>query len=634
MSFLKKLSLYLDVSLRLGIGHSLYALWYKFSLKSGLRYFLCKLFCPKAPILNENDFYLGGDTFSLDTSHYPPKWKESLLLDAEKILNGNFRFFAYDWKELGVVPNWFLNPYTNKSLAKDLSHWTKISEFESDIGDIKCIWEVSRFEWVLTLARAYSLTRDKKYLTTLNKNIKNWIDANPVGMGPNWRCGQEVSLRCFHVLLSFLIIGDSEISKGLESLLLAHIERINFNINYALIQDNNHGTSEATGLYVIGMFLEHHGSEDRIRDRGKSLKNKGFKILEKLLLKLIRPDGSFSQYSTNYHRLMLDTLSVAEIFRKKYREVEFSPIVGERIKNAITWLSSFIDRESGDVPNLGANDGAMSCAMHSCDYRDYRPCVQLSSFLFNQTCPYVEGDYNEPLVWLGIKPERKESPLQDSDFLDGGYLIRRRKKQTLFLRLPTYKFRPSHCDAMHIDFWFEGENLLTDSGTYSYNDSSGVGSSLKSASAHNTIVFDNADPMPHISRFLYGEWLAGSSHIEKDSCEAKYRDYRGNSHVRKIEVHETGFHVRDKISGTFKLASMYWHLSDQYEWKLSSDKGNLGVFSSKLSIKVTGESIKSTSLISCPISLYYNQLSYSPALKVELSQGEVVTEVRISSEKI
>ena len=43
---------------------------------------------------------------------------------------------------------------------------------------------------------------------------------------------------------------------------------------------------------------------------------KGKKILEMLVRRLILSDGTFSQYSLNYHRLMLDSLNCCEFLEE------------------------------------------------------------------------------------------------------------------------------------------------------------------------------------------------------------------------------------------------------------------------------------------------------------------------------
>jgi hypothetical protein len=39
-------------------------------------------------------------------------------------------------------------------------HWADLKDFHPEAGDIKNIWEASRFEWVVTLARAYAISGD------------------------------------------------------------------------------------------------------------------------------------------------------------------------------------------------------------------------------------------------------------------------------------------------------------------------------------------------------------------------------------------------------------------------------------------------------------------------------------------
>ena len=77
----------------------------------------------------------------------------------------------------------------------------------------------------------------------------------------------------------------------------------------------------------------------------------------------------------------------------------------------------------------------------------------------------------------------------------------------LLFRYPNYQFRPSHSDALHIDFWLRGQNLFRDSGTYGYFSKDISDSYFESTEAHNTVQFDYRDQMPRLGRFLYGKWI-------------------------------------------------------------------------------------------------------------------------------
>src|SRR3546814_4964922 len=78
-------------------------------------------------------------------------------------------------------------------------------------------------------------------------------------------------------------------------------------MSYAVAQANNHATSEAAALFIGGSWLAANGSR-----AGESLVRRGRQHLEKQVARLVEEDGSFSQYSLNYHRVLLDTLSIVE----------------------------------------------------------------------------------------------------------------------------------------------------------------------------------------------------------------------------------------------------------------------------------------------------------------------------------
>lgn len=106
------------------------------------------------------------------------------------------------------------------------------------------------------------------------------------------------------------------------------------------------------------------------------------RLLEDRVGKLIDVDGSFSQYSTNYHRMMLDSLSIVEIWRRHLLLPEFSSLFYKRLGLAVNWLYQLVQLPTGYVPNTGANDGALLIPIEYVDPLDFRPCVQLSSILF------------------------------------------------------------------------------------------------------------------------------------------------------------------------------------------------------------------------------------------------------------
>ena len=90
-----------------------------------------------------------------------------------------FIIFLTKKKFVGEPPNWFLNPFKDKSFTNFRKHWSKLKDFDVNIGDIKNIWELSRLGWLGTLSQAYAITLDEKYLNKMNYWVEDWCKKNP-----------------------------------------------------------------------------------------------------------------------------------------------------------------------------------------------------------------------------------------------------------------------------------------------------------------------------------------------------------------------------------------------------------------------------------------------------------------------
>ena len=263
------------------------------------------------------------------------------------------------------------------------------------------------------------------------------------------------------------------------------------------------------------------------------------------MTRLVLDDGSFSQHSTNYHRLMLDTCSFAETWRRWFNQTPFSAPLYIRARAATAWLAALTDSNCGDAPNLGANDGACIFVMHALPYRDFRPSIQWASCVFDNKLLLIAGPWNEPLEWLALDSPSQHSIRSESRLMpSGGYAKLANNNSWVMLRLPTYRFRPSQSDALHLDLWAFGRNLVRDAGSYSYNAENGWLEYFGGVGSHSTIQFDGRDQMPRLSRFLFGEWLSiGDLEFDEEHnrCAARYRDFlgrytssRGMSHGNRL----------------------------------------------------------------------------------------------------
>lgn len=540
--------------------------------------------------------------------------------------NGKHTYFGIE-KDYLTIPNWHKS-CLNGELAPSDKSWHLIGDFNNQLGDIKGVWEASRFDWIICFAQQVT-TGDESALLKLNLWLTDWIENNPTYSGVNWKCGQEASIRVMHLALATLLLKQTKnTTPALLSLVKAHLKRISPTIIYAIAQDNNHGTSEAAALYIGGSWLALNGDNEGIK-----WQKQGLKWLENRAARLIEGDGSFSQYSVTYHRVMLDTYSLAEVWRQKHSLAPFTVDLYTKLKAATNWLYYFTNPSTGDAPNLGANDGARLIPLTGTDYRDFRPSVQLASALFlNKSAFVFSGEFNAPLKWLELKiPEQSILSKAPKDFTDGGYAYLTNQNADLYFNYPKFKFRPSQNDALHIDFWLDGQNIFRDSGTFSYNAGQKYIDYYGGVESHNTIQFDEHDQMPRLSRFLLGDWLKTS--IKKtlivtnteQTITAGYKDRFGCKHTRSIKLQPSLLTIQDVISGFNDKAVLRFRLAP-IAWKLVGNTISSEFCAINFSADVAIKRIEITTGFE---SRYYYQESEIPVLEIEVHEsGALTTEVK------
>ncbi|HEY8572883.1 heparinase II/III-family protein [Phenylobacterium sp.] len=522
-----------------------------------------------------------------------------------------------------ATPDWHVNPLTGQRVPDSARPWWAIPDFDPAVGDIKGIWELSRFDWVLALAQR-ARQGDSAALERLNGWLADWIEKNPPYRGPNWKCGQEASIRVLHLAMGDVVLGPVRAPQpAMVQLVRLHLTRIFPTTSYAIGQDNNHGTSEAAALFVGGAWLGAGGGRWEAKGRA---------MLEERIGRLVQEDGSFSQYSVNYHRLLLDTLCMVEVWRRRLELPGFSSRFYQRAAAATEWLHRITSPLDGDAPNVGANDGAKLLRLGDEPYRDHRPTVQLAAALFCAARAYPAGTWDGAAEWLGVKlPDGRLDAPQSHAGTDGGFAVLRRPPDVALLRYPRFRFRPSQSDLLHLDFWLDGENLLRDAGTYSYNTDPEWLNYFAGVEAHNTVQFDRRDQMPRLGRFLFGAWPESEivqPLVADDAMTAfgaTYTDARGARHERRVELSTGRLRVSDTLSGFKHSAVLRWRLAPG-DWILDG----LSVSNGRVSLHVESDTpAKRVELTKGYESRRYLERTELPVLEVEVAQsGTLVSEMR------
>ena len=175
----------------------------------------------------------------------------------QRLKNGEFLFFNAEYKKIGNNYNWISNPESGYNYP--LSHWLDINDFSSTAGDIKFVWEKSRFSYLCTIIR-YDYHFDEDCSEWVFKEIDSWIQANPVNLGPNYKCSQEISIRMLNWLFALYYyrfspsLTQDRFQKIMHSCFwqLSHVRQ---NIHFSRIAvRNNHAITESLMLYLGGVF--------------------------------------------------------------------------------------------------------------------------------------------------------------------------------------------------------------------------------------------------------------------------------------------------------------------------------------------------------------------------------------------
>jgi len=550
--------------------------------------------------------------------------KDRIVQIADNAIEGRIYCFSHWTADYGNPINWHINPVSGYEWPKD-KHWVDIEELSRVSGDVKYVWEASRFPQIFYFVRAYTITRDEKYAQAYWNQIEHWIKENPYQLGVNWKCGQEISFRTFawifglYAFLDSPHTTDTRIFMLIKNIYLNAI-RIEKNIEFAIkAVQNNHAISEAAGLFTVGILFPFFKDSERWLYKGK-------KYLEQEGLKQIYDDGSYIQHSTNYHRLMLQDYTwcyrLAEL-----SNISFSPKLTEKLKLAVDFLYQMQDETSGMVPNYGPNDGALIFPLSACDYLNYKPQLNTLNYILNGTKLYKPGKHEEDLLWFcGLNAVNSEAisaaTKTTKSFGVGGYYVIRGKNSFGMIRCTKYKHRPGHADMLHFDLWCNGVNVLTDIGSYSYNPEEKFKDYFSATINHNTITINNQNQTKKGPRFLTVDWPEGyvnafNVNDDKVIFSGYHNAYR-NIHKRNVEFRENCYIITDEIEnkeGSKINIKLNWNIGTEIE-KITDNKYRLIINDRKSLIMEITSSTKGN------ISIYYGNVD-KPAGWRSLYYGEM-----------
>lgn len=491
-------------------------------------------------------------------------------------LQGEYLLFSSIPAVFQKEEDWITHPKTGYRYDP-ARHWTRIPDMDPEAGDIKYVWERSRFHHIHAIMR-HDRQTGSDHSARVFGEMESWIRMNPLNCGPNYRCSQEISLRVFNWLgaLSFYRNSPAMTEARWQNLftsLFGQMHHVWKNISFSRIAvRNNHAITECLALYIFGTLFPGLPG-------GGIWKRKGKQWLEEEIRYQVFPDGTFLQFSMNYNRVLVQLFTLAIRFADRAGD-SFSDVFYSRAAATLRFLEFFCNEQGGHLPNYGANDGALFFQLARQDYRDYRPQLfALRCALGDEPVSFPE--WGGEALWFGSGTGKAEvsGPKEESGtalFPDGGYAGIRDSRSLTFFRSGRHRDRPSQADNHHLDIWVEGQNLLRDGGSYLYNAREEEIRYFFGTRSHNTLMIDRQDQMEKGPRFVWYRW-SQSHRLEitetRDSwkmegeIEAFSHVAPGIRHIRSVEKDKNSLNwtITDTVTGhENRELELLWHPAPEF----------------------------------------------------------------------
>lgn len=560
------------------------------------------------------------------------------------ILNNRISYFSHEPIALSGL-DFNYNPIEDIHVPAG-KHSSRYFSFDPAIGDLKKVWELNRFHWANPLVTAYILEGSEDLRKEIRDYYENalvtWLAQCPHERSVAWACSQEISIRCLNWLWAVWLLeikNEKVLSPLLNAIHLsaAHVFR---QIDFARAQRNNHAITESAFLLFFARFFPQQPEAAKYRSKGEE-------VLTECLEDQFFDDGGYIQNSHTYHRFALQSLCVAFPL---VENTGLKALLSKKMAASYRFLQAHVANEAGDFPNLGPNDGAMLYNFGGSSYRDLRP-------LLNGLSMILEGkiSYDDPVSMVDMiihqlvrdldspmKLPKKSMDITPRDiFPMSGQVILQDQVFKVFFRCADLTGRfPSSSDQLHVDIWYKGKNVLTDTGSWEYYNSLHPEhfTLLLTTMAHNTVRVAGKDQMEKGPRFTFLSRANGKlsytaediSGITGEHDGFRHRILPETVHSRKVTLHDGTIIIEDTITEASGDVELFWHLAEEaIDW--SGDR-QLVLKDSGLRMDFSSENAFSLHREVFPRSLYYASATYAPMARVILPAvtGTVKFETRIS----
>ncbi|MCT4597016.1 MAG: heparinase II/III family protein [Vallitalea sp.] len=437
---------------------------------------------------------------------------EQVIESADNICNQKFLFnLNWDMEQTHEIVH-FIDDIDWEYYPRDDPEWT---------------YALNRHRYFITLGQAYQLTKDEKYAKTFVYQLCHWIDnveLNDITKNTTYR-SIEAGLRCEYWLKSINYFKESKYIT--EDVIIKFRDSLIEHGDYLLSKDvpfskiSNWGILENHGLFEVGIAI---GNKEYIQVAKKRLE-------EEINIQIMN-DGVHWEKSPMYHNEVLhcclDVIHIGKENNESFSDEFIEKVKKMAMVNVIWKKPNHKEFMQGDSDDF-----------------DLRDIITFSSYIFNdgilKFAGYNKLDFNN--IWeLGYDALeqynmiRAIKPSFTSYFLEssGNYYLRSNwngSSNLLHFSCGSVGGGHGHCEKLHVDLVANGEDILVDSGRFTYVDNE-IRHMLKGAKAHNTIIVDNIDFIEMTNSWGYSK-LATS--IKQETYVSDKYDFIQGGHLGYID---------------------------------------------------------------------------------------------------
>jgi len=439
--------------------------------------------------------------------------------------------------------------------------------------DIKVPWELSRFQHVF----AFLWTDPARYGPAFLDQWRDWLEANPVGRGPNWACTMDVALRAVSWTAALAAWGrewDEATCRAMAAALATDGHFVRDNLEWAPTARTNHYYTDLVGLAVLGVVLRPYGPA------AEWLAFAAAELREETPAQFAS-DGFNRECSTAYHGLVLK-LALLGDHACRVGGHNLGQAVRERIAAACRAVAVLADGE-GRIPLVGDNDSGrlFPVAWREDGLLGY--LATLGGALLGED-DLVAGEAPPELALLagpaaldGAGEAGGAPPAAESALRASGLFVLGDARDRMVVRCGPLAYRivggHRHMDQLAITLTVAGRPILIDPGQYAYTPLPDWRDRFRRSDSHNTVSVDGrphcrvyrrsrsgtslvTEERPHLERFEVTE----DGGVFAGSHAGYVRLPGGGVHTRRIEFNRaaTAWRVRDVLDLSGRH-SVRWH---------------------------------------------------------------------------